>query len=215
MFRRGGRSGGLGLGEIDLELDRDLVLQLERAEEATVRLDPEGRLLHGSGSPVPAGSGLGYLQPDRLRLAVDRERALDRAAAGTETVDLRRGEAGRGATQDASHLLLDLTAVPVGERLGPARPLPDLQRAEVEVGLDLRGRHAPSIISWHLDLRRPLSYLERQVMAGLGGEPGTARLDDDTPGVRPEPEVACICSHGPYRRRSSAQRSTPAPRGTR
>src|ERR1700678_3132656 len=62
MFRRGGRSGGLGLGEIDLELDRDLVLQLERAEEATVRLDPEGRLLHGSGSPVPAGSGPGIRQ---------------------------------------------------------------------------------------------------------------------------------------------------------
>ncbi len=33
---------GAGLGQIHLELHHDLVLELERAEEAAVRLDPEG-----------------------------------------------------------------------------------------------------------------------------------------------------------------------------
>ena len=48
----------------------------------------------------------------------------------------RRGEGRGGPAQDPLYLLLDLGAVPVGERLGSARPLADLQRAEVEVGGD-------------------------------------------------------------------------------
>ena len=37
-------------------------------------------------------------------------------------------------------------------------------------------------------------------MTDLGGEPGPARLEDDAPGVRPEPEVTRVCSHGPNRK---------------
>lgn len=36
------RVGGSGLGQVYLELHHDLIFELERAEEAAVRLDPEG-----------------------------------------------------------------------------------------------------------------------------------------------------------------------------
>ena len=60
----------------------DLVLELERAEEAGVRLDPERGLGERGAAPVAAGPGRGHLQPDRLGLAVEGGRALDGAAAG-------------------------------------------------------------------------------------------------------------------------------------
>ena len=75
-----GRFGPLNLGEIHLELDHDLVAELERAEEAGVRLDPETRLSQRRAPPVPAGAGVGDLQPGRLRLAVEGDSALDGAA---------------------------------------------------------------------------------------------------------------------------------------
>jgi len=59
------------------------------------------------------------------------------------------------------------------------------------------GGHAAVFVGRHLDSRRPLGYLDGEVMAGLRGHPGPARLDDDAPRVRPEPEIAGVFSHGP------------------
>ena len=134
--------------------------------------------------------------------------AFDRAAAGPGGNDPGRGEGCGGPAQDVLHLLLDLGAVPVGERLDPARPLADLQRAEVEFGGDRGGGHAAVFVGRHLDPRRPPGYLDGEVMAGLRGQPGPARLDDDASRVRPEPEIACVCSHGPNRKGSGGKRST-------
>src|SRR5438105_15932075 len=93
-------SEGLGSGEIHLELDHDLVLELERAEEAGVRLDPEPGLGQGRAPPVPSRAGIGQLQPGRLGLAVEGDCALD-GAGGDHS---RRGEARGRAAQDSGDL---------------------------------------------------------------------------------------------------------------
>src|SRR5207247_5675191 len=110
---------GFDLGQVYLELDHDLVLELERAEEAGVRLDPEPGLGQGHAPPVVAGAGIGHLQPGRLGLAAEGDRALDGpaarpGAAGAGGDDPGRGEARAAAAQDPADLLLDLPAVPVG-----------------------------------------------------------------------------------------------------
>ena len=89
----------------------------------------------------------------------------------------------------AAHLLLDLPAVAVGEREGAAGPLADLERAEVEVGADRGGGRAAVFLGGHLDLRRPPGDLDGEVVTGPGGQAGPGGLDDDTPGVGPEPEI--------------------------
>ena len=158
-----------------------LVAELERAEEAGVRLDPEPGLGQRRAPPVPAGAGVGDLQPGRLRLAVEGDRALDGAAAGAGRDDPGRGEGRGAAAQDPADLLLDLPAVPVGERHGPAGPLADLQRAQVEFGADRGGGLAAVVLGGHVDPRRPAGDLDGEVVAGPGGQPGPAGLDDDAP----------------------------------
>src|SRR4029077_12047509 len=101
------------------------------------------------------------------------------------------------AAQDPGDLLLDLPAVPVGERHGAACALADLERAQVEFGADRGGGLAAVALGGHLDLRGPAGDLDGQVVPGPGGEPGPAGLDDATPRVRPEAEIACCGSHGP------------------
>src|ERR1700722_12885425 len=199
-----GRSRGRGFREGDLELDADLVLELERAEEADVGLDPEARLDHGGRAAVPAGPGLGHLHPDRLALPVEGDRALHGAAAGADADHPGGGETGRAGAEDLGHLLLDLAAVPVGERLGAAGPPPDLQRAEVDIGLD---RRRGDVVIRYVDLRGPASDLDGQVVAGHGGEALAAGLEHQTPVVRPEPVVTCS-SHGADCTGSGRERSS-------
>src|SRR5579862_6548739 len=68
--------------ETDVELDGDLVLELQRAEESRVRGDAEVRLPYRGAAAEMSGSGAGDLQPERPRRAAQCERALDRAAMG-------------------------------------------------------------------------------------------------------------------------------------
>src|SRR5690349_9914497 len=114
-------TGGSGFGQGDLEFQGDLVLELEGAEEARVRLDAEPGLGHRGAPPVLAVARRGHLQPGRLRLAVQGDRALDRPATGSRAAGSRtagrddpgRGEGRGGGAQDLADLLLDLPAVPV------------------------------------------------------------------------------------------------------
>src|SRR5580658_10987835 len=108
LSRSPGASRGVRGRQGHLELHPDLVLELERAEEADVRLAPESRLDHRGRAAVPARPGLGHLQPDRLALPVEGERALDGAAAGAEADDFRGDEAGRAGAEDPADLLLDV-----------------------------------------------------------------------------------------------------------
>src|SRR5580658_9952752 len=197
LSRSPGASRGVRGRQGHLELHPHLVLQLERAEEPDVRLDPESRLDHRGRAAKPAGLRLGHLQPDRLALPVKGERALDGAAAGAETDDLGGGEAGRAGAEDPVQLLLDVGAVPVAERLGAAGALADLQRAEVELCLHRRRGEAARVVVRHLDPRRPAGDFEGQVVAGPGGEAGPAGLEHHASVVRPEPEVTRNSSHGP------------------
>src|SRR5262249_57062773 len=89
-----------------------------------------------------------------------------------------------------------------------AGPLVDPELAQVEFGADRGGGLAAVAFGGHADLRRPAGDLDGEVVTGLGGQPGPAGLDDDAPGVRPEPEVACGCSHGANRTGSGGNRST-------
>src|SRR5579863_2091544 len=205
--QRAGWSGGRGTSrrESYLELHADLVLELERAEEPDVWLDPEPGLDHGGRAPVPAGLRLGHLQAERLALPVQGERALDGAAAGADADDPGGGEAGRAGAEDLGYLLFDVAAVPVGERLGAAGALADLQRAEVDLGLDRRRR---DVVARHVDLRGPAGDLEGQVVAGHGGEALAAGLEHETPVVRAEPVVTCCSSHGPDCTGSGRSRSS-------
>src|SRR3984885_16344575 len=66
----------------DFELDGDLVLELERAEEPRVRREAEVSLPDGGAAQVPAGGGADDLEAQRPRRAAHGERALDRAPCG-------------------------------------------------------------------------------------------------------------------------------------
>src|SRR5579863_8018491 len=87
----------LSVGQVlegDLEFDRDLVLQLEGAEEAGVRGDAEVGLADRGAAAEAAGRRAGDLEAERLRPAVHGEGALDPAADGRagRGDDLRGGE---------------------------------------------------------------------------------------------------------------------------
>src|SRR5215472_4535410 len=155
-----------GAGQVGFHLDPDLVLELQRPEEAGVRRDAVVGLPHRGGAPVPTGPGGFHLQPHRLRLAMQGERPLDGPArAGGD--DAGRGEGRRPAAEDLARLIQDVAAVLVAERLGAPGPFNDGQRAEVELGSELRRRGAACF--WHGDRRRPAGYLDRQVVPGPRG----------------------------------------------
>src|SRR5215471_20201327 len=79
------------------------------------------------------------------------ERPLDGPArAGGD--DAGRGEGRRPAAEDLARLIQDVAAVLVAERLGAPGPFNDGQRAEVELGSELRRRGAACF--WHGDRRR-------------------------------------------------------------
>src|SRR5215469_13966720 len=159
----------------DVELDGDLILELERAEESRVRGDAEVRLPHRGAATEMAGARAGDLQPERPRRAAQCQRALDRAGCGAGGRG-RRDDTGRGVArlrrlaEDLPRGAQDVRAVPVGERLGPAGAQAHRERAEVEFGGQRRRREAAARRVGHGDPRGPPGDLDRQVVAGPRGE---------------------------------------------
>ncbi len=149
-----------------------------------------------TGAAVTAGGRGGQLQPDGLRSAVERERPLDRAACGGGD-DPGGAEGGRrraAAAKDLAHGRLDVPAIGVGQRAGAAGP----SRTASEPRSRLcRHRGRRRVIAGDGDVGRPAGDVDRQIVADPGGQPGPGRLDNDAPGVRPEPVGTCGCSHRP------------------
>src|SRR5215469_16776477 len=157
----------LQLLDPDVELDGDLILDLERAEEPRVRGDAEVRLPHCGAATEMTGPGAVDLQPQRPRRTAQGERALDRVGQD----DPGGGEARpRRLAEDLARGALDVPAVPVGERLGPAGAQAHRQLAEVKLGGERRHRDAAARRAGHRDPRGPAGDLDRQVVTGPCGE---------------------------------------------
>ena len=181
---------------------RDLVLELEGAEEAGVRLDAEPALSQRGTPPVLPVDRTRSAEPGRLvlpfRVTVPSTAPPLKAEprGRRNRTCTRRGEGGGGGPQDPAHLLLDLAAVPVGERQGPAGPLADLERAEVEIGADRGGGQAAGVLGGQVDPRRPPGDFEGEVVAGPGGQPARAVLMTTRPASGPSWTFPGS-SHGP------------------
>src|SRR5271166_4000184 len=154
-----------GRRKVDLDLDVHGVSQLQRAEHARVRLDAELRLDHGGGRPVAAAAGLADGQREWPGLAMQRQRAIDRAAAAVVRRELRGGEC-RLRIPVGLELLKsgqgDLAAVPVRQRLEAAGPLPDHQGPQVDPRLEA---FRSTVVT--VQFARPLRDLDHQVVPSL------------------------------------------------
>src|SRR6516165_1029317 len=174
------------IGQVKFDRDIDGVADAQRAEERGVGLDPIVRLDDLGLGVVAVGPGLFDLQPQRPLLAAEREGAGDLAAAVGRWPEAVRGEHGLRVLVGAQHLARgdgDLPAVPVGQRLDAAGPVPHDQAGRAEVVV-------------HPQVTGPPGGLDGEVMTRLRGQTITESAQQNAATVGAELVPACHYHHG-------------------
>src|SRR5215467_3119613 len=190
------RPGACGrIRQVDLDRDVDGVADAQRTEERSVRLDAVVRLDDLGLRVVAIGPGLLDLQPQRPRLAAQRESAADLAGAAGRGPEAVRGEHRLRVLVGAQHLARgdgDLPAVPVGQRLDPARPVPHDQGSQVDV--HLQAGRAEVLV--HPQVTGPPGGLHGEVMTCLRGQTITESAQQNAATAGTELVPSCDYHHG-------------------